>query len=187
MLAYKFLRAGAVGPFSRVGWPLPGRDGPGRWILAAGIEPGVCTSGVHACRIRDLPLWVAEELWQVELRGPLLETSAKLVGSAGRLRARVRTWDATAATDFAAGCALRVRAAAAHDDSGVLAGYASDVETYGLGPRAQADPFRAAAVAGLIGASAAAVADGPAAGRAERARQAAWLSARLELDPVGLL
>jgi hypothetical protein len=183
MLAYKFLRAGAVGPFSRVGWPQPERGGPGRWVLATGIDPGVCTTGVHACRVRDLPLWIAPELWLVELRGPLVETPAKVVGTAGRLQERVARWDAAAAMDFAAGCARRVREAAAHDPGAGLDGYAADIEVYGLGPRAEADPFRAAAVAGLIGARAAEAGGGSAAGRAERDRQAAWLSARLRLPP----
>ena len=185
MLAYKFLRAGAVGPFSRVAWPLPADDAPGRWVLAVGAEPGVCTSGVHACRVHDLPLWIGAELWRVELRGPFAETTAKVVGTAGRLHARVDRWDAEAAMDFAGGCARRVREAAARERDGRLADYAGDVEVYGLGARAKEDPFRAAAVAGLISATAAEVTGGAVAARAERARQAAWLGARLRLDPVG--
>jgi hypothetical protein len=185
MLAYKFLRPGAVGPFSRVAWPRPEDGAPGRWVLAGGMEPGVCTSGVHACRVQDLPLWIAAELWLVELRGPLVETNAKVVGTAGRLRARLDGWDAEAATDFSAGCARRVREAAAHHPDRPLNDYAGDVEVYGLGERAKADPFRAAAVSGLISATAAEVTGGASAGRAERARQAAWLEARLGLDRVG--
>src|SRR3712207_8826950 len=40
MLAYKFLRPGAVGPFSGVRWPAPGT---GAWVEAAG-DGATCTA-----------------------------------------------------------------------------------------------------------------------------------------------
>jgi hypothetical protein len=182
MLAWKFLRPGAVGPFSRVAWPPPGEDGaPGRWIGSAGREVELCRGGVHACRTRDLPLWIGAELWCVELGGPVVEADTKVVGSAGRLLAPVAAWDGEAAMDFAGACARHVRERAAHGDDDRLGGYASDVERYALGPQARRAPFRAAAVAGFIAAQAARIAGGHAAEQAERARQAEWLASRLGL------
>ena len=46
MIAYKCLRAGAVGPFSGFHWPEPGPEGPSPWIES---EPSRCASGIHAC------------------------------------------------------------------------------------------------------------------------------------------
>jgi hypothetical protein len=179
MLAWKFLRPGAVGPFSRVAWPPPSADGaPGCWVGTAGREVALCRGGVHACRTGDLPLWIAAELWRVELDGPIVEGDTKVVGRAGRLLAPVAAWDGEAAIDFAGACARHVRA---HADDDRLAGYASDVERYGLGPQARRAPYRAAAVAGFIAAQAARADGGAAAERAERARQADWLASRLGL------
>ena len=66
MRALKALRAGAVGPFSGFRWPTPG-DGPGQWVAAS---PSPCASGVHACLRGQLPLWLHDELWEIELGGP---------------------------------------------------------------------------------------------------------------------
>jgi hypothetical protein len=169
-LAFKFLRDGAVGPFSGVAWPPPADGAPGPWLR-----------DVHACRPADLPLWIAEELWRVELREPVTATGAEVVGRAGRLIAPVTGWDAAAAMAFAADCAGEVRTAAARSPSPVLAGYAGDIETYALGPQASDDPARAAAVAGLVAARAACEGGGAPAQRRERERQARWLADRLAL------
>jgi len=60
MIAYKFLRSGRIGPFSGYRWPEPGA-----WVDASGTDP--CRRGVHACRTADLPWWLADELWEIEL------------------------------------------------------------------------------------------------------------------------
>ena len=44
MLAYKFLRPGAVGPFSGFVWPA------GEWVTA-GDAPAPCRTGIHACQL----------------------------------------------------------------------------------------------------------------------------------------
>ena len=68
MIAYKFLCSGGVGPFSRYAWPLP-RDGqPGAWVIG-GADATMCQTAVHACRVRDLPWWLQDELWEAELDG----------------------------------------------------------------------------------------------------------------------
>src|SRR5437660_664030 len=62
MIAYKFLRAGRIGPFSRFAWPEPGV-----WVRASASDR--CRRGIHACRMRDLPWWLGQELWEIELDG----------------------------------------------------------------------------------------------------------------------
>jgi hypothetical protein len=49
LIAYKFLRPERTGPFSGFCWPEPGVwvDAPPR------LAP--CRSGIHACRLQDLP------------------------------------------------------------------------------------------------------------------------------------
>lgn len=105
MRAYKFLRAGAVAPFSGHPWPVPA-DGPGEWVHAAG--PVVqCGDGVHACRVRDLPYWLDQELWEVELGGEVSIARHQLVASRGRLVARVGAWSVDTAWELAADCTRR--------------------------------------------------------------------------------
>lgn len=108
MIAYKFLRTGRVGPFSRVAWPAPTGAEPGAWLQA--VSRGrACDGRVHACRAEDLTDWFATELWRVELDGAVAVDCGKLVADRGRLLARVAAWDADAAAAFAEVCALRAR------------------------------------------------------------------------------
>ena len=103
MIAYKFLRPGRLGPFSGFRWPEPGV-----WVHTGG-EPALCHRGVHACRPRDLPWWVAEELWEVELDGEVEAGRHKLTGGSGRLRGRIGPWTPARAQAFADACAWRAR------------------------------------------------------------------------------
>jgi len=177
--ALKFLRAGAVGPFSGAAWPAPGAGGPGAWLEAGGA-PSLCRSGVHACRPADLPLWICEELWRVELGGEAVAAPGKLVAPRGRLLGRVGAWDAAAADDLASACAAR---AAVLGDAGD--GYAADAAgcARDASRRDGAPAFAAAATCAYIAAHAAAAAAGdPDAYAAERAWQAAWMAERLGLS-----
>jgi hypothetical protein len=110
--AYKFLRAGAVAPFSGFEWPQPAGDVPGEWVETA-APAELCRSGVHACRESQLPRWLDEELWRIELDGDVIEEHDSLVASRGRLLSRVERWDAEAARAFAEACAWRAREHAA--------------------------------------------------------------------------
>ena len=77
---YKFLRRGSVGPFSGRVWRI------GEWVAAEGrLE--ACRNGVHVCRPGDLPYWLADELWQVEVEGEQIEHDQKLVVRRARIRA----------------------------------------------------------------------------------------------------
>jgi hypothetical protein len=202
MIAYKFLRAGRVGPFSQFRWPEPGA-----WVRARG-DLDLCRSGIHACRTEHLPWWLADELWEAELSGEVRTEEHKLVAPAGRLLRQIQEWTEDRATEFAEACAWRARdlavealTRAGHGDaSDRLASYESlaDVQVEAR-QIAEAVPdtrisltiaadgaVRAlagtAATSAYIAAHAALRLAGPAAYEAERAWQARWLVERLGLD-----
>ena len=89
MIAYKFLRPDGTGVFTRFAWPLPG-DRPGAWVEAP-IQ--ACRSGIHACRVEHLPLWLGRELYEIELAGAIVAERTKVVAERGRLVRRVDAWD----------------------------------------------------------------------------------------------
>ena len=163
MIAYKFLAPGAIGPFSGFAWEA------GTWVEADG-EPTACRSGIHACRPDQLPYWLGEELWEIELDGAVVEAEHKLVAARGRLRERIHAWPSVAA-DLAADCVARCRDLAARDDA--LAGYADDAALYEARGDVPCVAYIAAHAAGRAG--------GPGALVAERERQAAWIAGRLGL------
>lgn len=103
MIAYKFLRAGRVGPFSGYQWPKPGE-----WVRVDGTL-AVCRLGVHACRIRDLPWWLGDELWEIELEGEVQPDEHNLIAQAGRLRSRIEAWTPACAIEYGEACAWRTR------------------------------------------------------------------------------
>jgi hypothetical protein len=177
VLAYKFLARGALSPFQRVHWPRPDA---GAWLDASG--PDLLDAGVHACRMRDLPRWICDELWRVELAGEVVEAPFHLVAEHGRLVEEVTLWRDGGAAAFAEACAIRAAAAAARADV-VRADRAAAMA-------AEADACRAAGSVATTAYVAAAVAELLAPGGraeeaygAERAWQSAWLARELDLDP----
>ncbi|MGH9035676.1 MAG: hypothetical protein ACRD0O_07910, partial [Acidimicrobiia bacterium] len=109
--AYKFTRAGGVGLFSRFAWPRPVGDRPGEWVDAGVAVP--CRAGIHACRPGELPYWVSDELWVIELDGDVVESGGKLVSRRGRLLQLVEVWSTGGAMAFASDCARRAAELAA--------------------------------------------------------------------------
>lgn len=109
MTWYKFLSAGATGPFSHYRWPPPhDGQGPGEWVVARGpLDP--CRAGLHLCRPADLPLWMLEELYTVEVDGPVLEYDDFLLARRARLLRRVDPWGRDCASSFSRRCVERVR------------------------------------------------------------------------------
>jgi hypothetical protein len=152
--AYKFMRLGAAGPFSGVGWER------GQWVEGGPKEPKPCRRGVHACRPEHLPYWLSEELWEVELDGEIAATDYKLVAERGRLVGQLEGWDRRAFERFAQSCAAETRSLGAAE-------IAADCE---------AVIERGAYALAVYFAAVAAERVGGEAGRlAERARQAVWL------------
>jgi hypothetical protein len=205
VIAYKFLCAGGVGPFSRHAWPLPSADRPGAWVTAP-AEPTLCATAVHGCRVADLPWWLQDELWEAEFDGAVATGRHKISAARARLLRPVEGWDRACAQRFADACALRARdhAVAALERAGDDRGAAvlrerSEPRDVMAAVRALAPPEAAritvtmagdaarrarsghAVVAAYIAAHAAARLDGRDAMGAERAWQADWLRAELRL------
>lgn len=183
MIAYKFLRAGRVGPFSGVRWPEPGGDGA--WVTALDSA-----TRVHGCGIGELVEWCDAELWRVELDGDVSASCGMLAADRGRLLERIATWDTEAAINLAEACAQRCREAAA-----TLAGQADPravraVEMAADAAKKAPQARLRADLAPLSGASAAFIARHAAANatgddgavQTELAWQADWLAARLGLS-----
>jgi hypothetical protein len=163
--AYKFLRVDGTGVFTRFAWPLPD-DGPGAWVETV-VDP--CRSGIHACRLGDLPYWAGRVLYEIELDGDLVEQTTKVVASRGRLLRRIEAWDDDFRATYTRYCADR-----AHEIA-----RASGLEQWEevIEPSIPEGP----ALLGFVAARIADEASGVEAYRAERARQTEWLSSRLGL------
>jgi hypothetical protein len=202
MIAYKFLRCGRIGPFSAFHWPEPGI-----WVRAP-RDLAACRRGIHACRPSDLPWWLADELWEIELDGPVDPDEHKLIAPAGRLRARIEAWTPACAQEYANACAWRAQERAVQ--ALTRAGHADEARE--LATRATLDDVLVAArrladavpetrinltIAGdgafraltgapptsaYIAAHAAMRLDGTAGYAAERAWQSKWLVERLGLN-----
>jgi hypothetical protein len=156
---FKFLRDGSIGPFTAFRWE------PGRWVEAEQAVP--CEHGVHACRPEDLPFWINDELWEIELDGDIVAAGHKVVARCGRLVRRVEAWTATAARELADASAARARALSdARPGDAMAQAFAEDAERRAGQGRAY--------VATYIAAVAAEHAGGPAARETERAAQAVW-------------
>ena len=109
MTWFKFLADGATGPFSGYRWPPPrGSRDPGAW--AASTQPlDPCRSGLHVCREVDLPFWLHEELYLVDVDGQVLEYDSFVLVPRARLLRRVEAWGPGSAYRFSCECAWRVR------------------------------------------------------------------------------
>lgn len=127
-------------------------------------EWGAPTGGVVAYRQEHLHHWIAPELSEVELDGPIIRRELSVVAPRGRLVVRVAEWDANANGDFLRWCAerypaMRIDPSAQAPNAACCGGYV------------------AAQAAGIAGAGAGiAFADAEA---AERARQRDWVHARI--------
>jgi hypothetical protein len=153
--AYTFTRSGARCPFTDRRWP---RDGG--WLADA-----------RATSVEHLPVWIATELWQVELAGRISTPAHQTVGERGRLLERVDAWNEAAAEEFVADCRRTTLRHAARRPG--------DLRLTPLADDARACTPAAANLAGWLAARAARVLDGEDGRAGERARQAAWLRERL--------
>jgi hypothetical protein len=127
VLAYAFLAAGAVEPLSGFVWPTPTDGELGEWV-DADAAPFEALRGYSA---EDLPYWLDDELWNVELAGTLAKRDHVLLPERARLVGRVDSWAEPLAWEFVTACAQRVarEAAAALRDGGH--GAATELEQAG--------------------------------------------------------
>ena len=163
MIAYKFLLEDRVAPFSGAAWPEPGE-----WLEAEVVD--LCRTGVHACRVSDLPYWLRPELWEVELDGEIVTGEVTIAASRGRLVRRVEEWNRDTEREFGEACAAEARRRV--ETSSELEPLAGDIEQ----TAASATAFAAFATARL-----AELQDGTSGYDAERLRQARWLAGALAL------
>jgi hypothetical protein len=162
MLAYKFLAPGRRSVLSGFRWPLD------EWVETE--DPSLPElRAVYGCRREDLPYWLAEELWVLELADPVRPGERRVFAPRGRLLQPVPAWSALAVSEFTRACEARDR---------------------GLGVADPADGWVPCPGAAYIAAHAAGLA-AAAAGRGyetgfvrERAWQAAWLVDHLGLAPL---
>ena len=179
LTAYKFLSAGGVGPFSGIEWPQPAGDEPGTWVERI--------DGISACESRHLPMWIREELWEVELDGMVQAVGHKLLASRARLSRRVEAWSPELAGRFAQFCLGRAEEYAAQapaDVADVVAGMLGDASGAAQGAAMSDDPIlasKASAAAAYVTALIARRVSGPDAFDAERDAQADWLTRELNL------
>jgi hypothetical protein len=164
--AYKFLADDGMGVFSRFAWPMP-NGGPGAWVEAEVIP---CLSGIHACRLIDLPYWVAPLLCEIELDGPFDQQAIKVVAPRGRLIRHIDGWNEETRVAYSDMCRTRARELAA-TAPGPLDAWAPSPESV-AGPALMG--YMAARIAERLGGVEAYV--------EERMRQSAWLADRLGLD-----
>jgi hypothetical protein len=168
VIAYKFLHPDGTSIFTGFGWPLPDGTQPGRWV-EAGVDP--CRSGVHACRLTELPVWIGPALYEIELAGDIIEEQWKLVASRGRLVRRIERWDDRLRDTYTRMCADR-----AHE---LALGASPPLTTWDavVEPSTPEGP----ALLGFVAARIAQERWGEQAYHAERARQSAWLVEHLAL------
>jgi hypothetical protein len=134
--------------------PTPKDGEQGAWVNTA-TAPGETLRG---CKVGDLPYWLDDELWNIELAGTLVERGHLILAGRARLLSRIDTWVDQLAWEFVATCARRVvqRAAAALRDAGRADAAASleeagDLEELELAANAAADqPGHAQTLAGYV-------------------------------------
>ncbi len=173
MRAYKFLRRDGTTLLTGFTWPV------GEWVEVDG-PLAWCHNGVHACRIQDLPHWLGQELWAIELDGEVLSAPDSIVARRARLVGRIDAWSGGVAQEFGESCARRAKALA--DGNPSATGRAGDAEADAAIGWISAAAYVTAAVAGEV-------ASGSQSGPlyqhyflAERTRQSWWLQDRLELS-----
>jgi hypothetical protein len=187
MLAYKFLASGSS-PFTGWQWDIPAGGGPGPWVQVSG-SLALCGNGVHACAVGQLPYWLGEDLWSVELGGEILVTEQVLVASRARLTEPVAAWGAASQASFGGYCADRARELAAahpgdaaHIDPDTVAELIETVDEMVARPWVTEAGYWTAVLAGQLATGRRRGPDYDRAFAVERALQARWLAAALSLE-----
>ena len=173
MRAYKFLRKDGTTLLTGFKWPV------GEWVEVDG-PLAWCDNGIHACRIEDLPHWLGQELWTMDVDGETLSTPDSIVARRARLVGRIDDWSGGVAQEFGESCARRANALASGAPSAT--GRAGDAAADAAIGWISAAAYITAAIAGEV-------ASGSRSGPlyqhyflAERTRQSWWLQDRLSLS-----
>jgi hypothetical protein len=109
VIAYAFLAKGAVEPLSGFAWPTPKQGERGVWVDAEAAHDEV----LRGYPAEDLPYWLDEELWNIELAGMRAERDHLLLAERARLLAWIDSWTDPLAWELVTACARRVAGQAA--------------------------------------------------------------------------
>ncbi len=181
MIAWKFLRKGAISPITRFAWPRSPLPGP---FVDAHAPIAACRAGFHACRPRDLAYWVCDELWEIELEGDIVDVADGIVGQRARLLRCLDEWSTEGGTRFIEHCIGRAReelARAAPNVAARMEPYVSETERFGEQGNKALCSFTSASVVGLLAEGVDAQAQRY---REERTAQSAWIAAELLKRPA---
>lgn len=102
MILFKFLGRGRVALYTGHKWPVA------EWVEADG-PLNLCANGPHACRAVNLPGWIDDELWLIELDGDQETHDDIVVAQRARLVRRVDAWDEQAMREFTEGTIWQLR------------------------------------------------------------------------------
>jgi hypothetical protein len=171
MVAYKFTRPGAVSPFRDFTWE------PGEWVEVEG-DVQVCANGIHACRSSELPRWIDDELWRIELDSIEQERDGLLVARRGRLVDRIDGWNAETSRELARTCAARAVEFAGRIPDSLVQRRTAMITAIAEGPDPSATALAMYTTAHMLDEVE------PGSYYEERGRQADWLRERLALTDV---
>ena len=87
-------------------WLLPPGEGPGQWLPTVEGDIVVYVNGYHICTVSQLIPWLGPCIWEVEVRGDVVDADKMTVVRSARIIAPTR-WDESSARLFACDCAAR--------------------------------------------------------------------------------
>lgn len=173
MIGWKFLRRGALSPVTRFAWPAPGT-----WVEGHAPTRG-CRAGIHACRAEDLGHWICDELWEIELDGPVDPVIDAIVAPRARLVRRIDAWDAEGGERFLAFCVSQAQRAIASAPPEACERMKPFVDTTVKAASGGNKPIASYASASAVGVAVPVLEEQAIRFREERARQSAWIAAEL--------
>ena len=102
MILYKFLGRDRVALYTGYEWPVD------EWVETDG-PLDLCANGLHACNELNLPGWIDDELWLIELDGEIETHDDVVVAQRARLVRQVEGWNRQAIDGFTESAIWRLR------------------------------------------------------------------------------
>jgi len=109
MTYYKILSTDGTSPYQSFQWDLPKNGKPGKWMPRVKGKLAECLRGYHVLKAGQLSTWiVADALFEVEVKGKVVDFRNKCACHQARLTRHVETWNEMNLRLFAADCAEHV-------------------------------------------------------------------------------